>query len=82
MNNKDLIDNIHKLHTTALGAVRIRKNLGLTVENVVDWCRERIESDTAFITRKGKNWYIDIEGCRITVNAYSYTLITAHKISK
>ena len=31
------------------------------------------------ITRKGKNWYITVEGCIITVNAHSFTIITAHK---
>ena len=30
--------------------------------------------------RKGKNWYITIDNCIITVNAYSYTVITAHKV--
>ena len=31
------------------------------------------------ITRNGKNWYISIDACKITVNAHSYTIITAHK---
>ncbi|MBP3886887.1 MAG: DUF3781 domain-containing protein [Cellulosilyticum sp.] len=31
------------------------------------------------MTRDGENWYIDIDTCIITVNAYSYTIITAHK---
>ncbi|MCQ2593467.1 MAG: DUF3781 domain-containing protein [Treponema sp.] len=31
------------------------------------------------ISRKGKNWYVDIGSGIITVNAYSYTIITAHK---
>ncbi|MCK9170106.1 MAG: DUF3781 domain-containing protein [Treponema sp.] len=32
------------------------------------------------ITRKGKNWYAEINDCIITVNAYSCSIITAHKI--
>ena len=26
------------------------------------------------------SWYIKIDGCVITVNAYSFTIITAHKV--
>jgi hypothetical protein len=29
--------------------------------------------------RRGKNWYVSAENCVITVNAHSYTIITAHK---
>lgn len=76
----ELISNLDKLHTTELGVVRIKKNLSLDVDDVVKWCREKIENSNAFIVRKGKNWYIDIDHCEITVNAYSYTIITAHKI--
>ena len=39
-------------------------------------------SPEAVIERKGKNWYITVDGCIITVNAYSYTVITAHKLRK
>ena len=34
----------------------------------------------AVINRVGKNWYIEVNNCRITVNASSYTIITAHRI--
>ena len=76
----DLIINIDKLHTTKLGVVRIKRNLCLEVEDVVSWCKDKILSPNSNIFRKGKNWYIDIEGCQITVNAHSYTIITAHKV--
>lgn len=58
----------------------IKKNLSLNVENVIEWCKEKISLSNAEITRKGKNWYITIDNCIITVNAYSYTVITAHKV--
>ena len=32
------------------------------------------------IFRKEKKWHIKTDGCTITVNAYSYTIITAHKL--
>jgi hypothetical protein len=82
MNNSDkseLIFNLGKLHTTDLGIVRIKKNLSLDTDNVVEWCNKKISDSDAVIIRKGKNWYINIENCEITVNAYSYTIITAHK---
>ncbi|MBR4720014.1 MAG: DUF3781 domain-containing protein [Lachnospiraceae bacterium] len=47
--------------------------------DVVKWCKERILNKNAIIDRQGKNWYVHIEGCIITVNASSYTIITAHR---
>lgn len=79
MVTNELLDNLDKLHTTELGVVRIKRNLALETDDVVGWCRERIASDSAVITRNGKNWYINIDACIITVNAYSFTIITAHR---
>lgn len=81
-NKNELILNLDKLHTTDLGAVRIKRNLSLDVDDVVTWCRSKIQNPNALIIRNGKNWYADIDDCEITVNAYSYTIITAHKIKK
>ena len=77
-----LIANIDKLHTTDLGAVRIRRNLGLDAPDVVDWCKQQILLPNCSIFRKGKNWYAEVGGCRITINAHSYTIITAHPIKR
>ena len=74
-----LLSHLGRLHTTDLGVVRIQKNLSLDTEDVVAWCREKIQAADAVIYREGKNWYIEIEGCIITVNAHSYTIITAHR---
>ena len=76
----ELLENLDRLHTTELGVIRIKKNLSLNVENVIEWCKEKIILSNAKIIRKGKNWYITIDNCIITVNAYSYTVITAHKV--
>lgn len=78
----ELLQNIDKLHTTELGIIRIKRNLALDTSDVVAWCKTKIELSDATITRKGKNWYISVEGCIITVNAYSYTIITAHREKK
>lgn len=77
--DNELLKNLDKLHTTELGAVRIARNLFLDKDNVVDWCKKEISSAGAVITRKGKNWYVNVDHCIITVNAHSYTIITAHK---
>lgn len=78
---KEFLQNLDKLHTTPMGVDRIRRNLGLgdDIKDVVAFCRAKIESSAAAIERKGKNWYCRIGGCVITVNAYSFTIITAHK---
>lgn len=80
MDKNILLENLHKLHTTDLGVLRIKRNLNLDTRDVVNWCKEKIK--TAKITRRGKNWYAQIDGCVITVNAHSYTIITAHIIKK
>jgi hypothetical protein len=78
----ELLNNLAKVHTTELGIVRIKRNLSLDIDDVVEWCKNKISSKNANITRKGKNWYITVEGCIITVNAHSFTIITAHKEKK
>lgn len=80
--DNDLLKNLGKLHTTELGVERIKKNLSLDTDDVVDWCKTKINSVNAVITRNGKNWYVNIDNCIITVNAYSYTIITAHREKK
>lgn len=73
----ELTDNLEKLHTTDLGVMRIKRNLALETDDVVEWCREKIKSPDADIERKGKNYYVKFDGCVITVNAHSFTIITA-----
>jgi len=75
----DLLSNLEKIHTTELGVERIRRNLGLKTGDVVEWCRMRIVDENNKISRHGKNWYVVAETCTITVNATSFTIITAHK---
>ncbi|WES36649.1 DUF3781 domain-containing protein [Ruminiclostridium papyrosolvens DSM 2782] len=67
------------MHTTDFDAEWILKNLRLSTADVVGWCRGRIQTSNASITRKGKNWYITLDNCEFTINAHSYTIITAHK---
>ncbi len=75
-----LIENIDKLHTTEMGAERIKRNLHIETSDVVQWCKVRILGKDTKIERIGKNWYAAAGDCEITVNAHSYTIITAHKV--
>ncbi|MCI8855233.1 MAG: DUF3781 domain-containing protein [Clostridiaceae bacterium] len=74
-----LIENIDKLHTTEMGTERIKRNCKIETDDVVQWSRVQILDETAKIEMSGKNWYITVGGYKITVNAHSYTIITAHK---
>ena len=76
---KQLLENIDRLHTTQLGINRIRKNLKLDTENVVDFCKSLILDEGCRIYRQGKNWYCETGNIRLTVNSYSNTIITAHR---
>lgn len=82
--SNELIQKINLLHTTELGAERIKRNLALTVDtvdDVIEWCKEKtLQADK--VLQKGKNWYVYVGEAVITVNAHSYTIITAHKKSK
>ena len=76
--NNGLTQNINKIHTTELGVERIKRNLDLQTNDVVNWCKQKIEQSDKII-RNGKNWYVYADNSIITVNAHSYTIITAHK---
>jgi hypothetical protein len=75
----DLVGNINKIHTTTLGVNRIKRNLELKTDDVVDWCKKKTKN-AENIVKKGKNWYVYIEDVIITINAKSYTIITGHRI--
>jgi len=78
----ELLDNIDKVHTTDMGVDRIKRNIEVDVEDIVEYCVEKINQENAIIERKGKNYYVTVDGIVITVNASSYTIITAHKVKK
>ena len=75
-----LLTNIDKIHTTPNGINRIKNNLELNNEDVVEYCKNKILTNNCNIYKKGKNWYCEIDKIKITINSYSYTIITAHKM--
>ena len=75
----ELINNINKLHTTDMGVSRIKRNLNIN-EDVIEYCTKIILDKNSNIYKKGKNYYCENNNIIITINSYSYTIITAHII--
>ena len=80
MNKEILLSNIGKIHTTKMGIDRIKRNLKLDTSDVVNYCKNKILDKDCNIYKQGKNWYCEIDNIKITINSYSYTIITAHTI--
>ena len=78
MDKAMLLDNIDKVHTTEMGVDRIKKNLKINNNDVVKYCKEKVLDNRCNIYKKGKNFYCEIDNIIITINSYSYTIITAH----
>ena len=76
--DNNLLTNLDKLHSTELGIERIKKNLNLDATDVIAWCKKTIENADSII-RKGKNWYVYIDNVILTINAHTFTIITAHR---
>lgn len=80
MNKEILLSNIDKVHTTKMGIDRIKKNLKLDTNDVAQYCKNKVLDKNCNIYKQGKNWYCEIDNIKITINSYSYTIITAHTI--
>lgn len=78
----ELIKNLDKLHSTPMGYERIKKNIGLSGDDleIIFQCKKMILNRQSKIERNGKNWYVQFDDVKLTVNAFSFTIITAHKI--
>ena len=81
MAEHELLSNLDKIHTTEMGKLRISRNLELEAENAVQWCVSKTRRADRII-RNGKNWYVYAGRVVITINARSFTIITAHKIKE
>lgn len=80
MNKQILLDNLEQLHTTKMGIDRIKHNIDINVDDVILYCKNKILDKDCNIYKQGKNWYCEVDNIKITINSYSYTIITAHKI--
>lgn len=73
-----LLENIDKIHTTELGVIRIKKNLKIECNDVVDYIKNKVLDKNAYIYKKGKNYYVEVDNIIITIDSYNYCIITAH----
>ena len=80
MNIEELIDNIDKIHTTKMSVTRIKRNLNMEIDDVVEFCKVKVLNKKCNIYKKGKNWYCEIDNIKITINSFVFTIITAHII--
>jgi hypothetical protein len=53
----DLLANLDKLHTTDLGAERIKGNLNLRTDDVVLWCKKAVEQHDVIFGMGGVSDY-------------------------
>ena len=51
-----------------MGVGRIKRNLKLDTDDVVGYCISKIKDKNAKISRKGKNYYVEADGCIITAH--------------
>lgn len=81
MEAKVLLEQVDKIHTTERGIERIRENLKIDTDDVVQYCVNKILDKRCVIYKQGKNWYCEIDNITITINSSSFTIITAHVIT-
>ena len=74
-----LLLNINRIHTTEQGKQRIKNNINLKSIDPVEYCINIVKNKNCIINKKGKNWYCELDNIVITINSYSYTIITAHE---
>ena len=61
-----------------MGVDRIKRNLKIDTDDVVEYCKNKVLKNQCSIYKQGKNWYCEVENIKITINSYSYAIITAH----
>ena len=50
-----LLSHLDKIHTTEMGVNRIKKNLNLDTNDVVEYCKEKVCVKNCYIYKQGKN---------------------------
>ena len=77
----ELLKHLDEIHSTPMGYERIKKNLNVNLnhEGIISLCKEKILDKNSHFYQKGKNRYCETKEMIITINAHSYTIITAHQ---
>ena len=76
-----LINNIDKIHITLMGINRIKNNLKID-EDVILFSLNILKNKESVVIKNGKNYYLKYKNIIITINSYSYTIITAHLVKE
>lgn len=82
MYKKIVLANIDKIHTTKMGIDRIKRNLNINDIDVVKFCKNKLLNEDCNIYKNGKNFYCKTHNIIITINSFSYTIITAKFLTK
>lgn len=75
-----LLDHPDKIHTTEMSVGRIKRNLNIGTHDVVAYCKNKVLDKNCKIYKQGKNWCCEADRIKLTINAFRYTIITAHVI--
>ena len=75
-----LLEKKKKKNTTEKKKKKKKKKQKKKTNDVVEFCKNKILDKNCNIYKQGKNWYCEIDNIKITINSYSYTIITAHLI--
>lgn len=51
---------------------RIKKNLKLDTNDVVEQCKRKILNSNYSIDKQGRNWHCEIDNIMISINLYNY----------
>ena len=64
---------------TELGYIRVVNNLNLEKNtDIIEYSKNMILDKDSKVYKANKNFYVDLNNVRLTINATTYTIITAH----
>lgn len=70
--------NLDKINIADKGKERIKNNLNLENEDIVEFCKKIISDKNCNIYRERKNWCCELNDIIIKINVFSYIITSAH----
>lgn len=70
----ELQANIDRLNIRKSGEIRVIKNLALTTDDVLDWCKKLILNEKTVFESDRKHWYAYLGNDMLIVLMASYTV--------
>ena len=77
---EEFLLNIDNMNTTSKGLIRIQESLSSDIEDVVEYCKNKIRDKNYKISKEGRNWICITDDIKIIVNSCSNTIITVKKM--